>query len=135
MAKEGQDITMFELWRNSEFKKCVIRFLILFGGMLLILSLLLGIFYNEVKKGIIEQDAAIAGTILTRHPELEQEVVSSLRNRATESQMNIGFSILSRYGLNKSLLIDRTPILQNLIGNAIFTIVLFMLLFFMIVLW
>ena len=126
---------MFELWRNSEFKKCVIRFLILFGGMLLILSLLLGIFYNEVKKGIIEQDAAIAGTILTRHPELEQEVVSSLRNRATESQMNIGFSILSRYGLNKSLLIDRTPILQNLIGNAIFTIVLFMLLFFMIVLW
>ena len=113
---ERRDFEMFELWRNTDYKKTMVRIFILFGVMLLVLAFILGIFINRVKLGIIEQDAAFAGIVMKNHPELEQDLVAAIQGRVTDTEINEGYSILTEYGINKWLLTDRTPVLKDLYG-------------------
>ena len=119
---------MFELWRNSDYKKTMVRIFILFGAMLLILAFILAFFINRVKLGIIEQDAAFAGIVMEKHPELKQDLAAAIQGRATDAEINAGYSVMTEYGINKGLLIGRTPILKDLYGLLLIIGIVFLFL-------
>jgi signal transduction histidine kinase len=110
---------MFGLWRNNDYKKMIIHVLMLFGAMLLFLGLILALFLNGVKRGIIEQEASFAAIVHEKHPELEDELISAIRGEIQAGDPDTGYAVLKQYGFDKNLAVGRTPILKDVYWTAV----------------
>ncbi|MGL4453157.1 MAG: sensor histidine kinase [Sarcina sp.] len=91
---------------NYEVKKsnkALIIVLVIFSG---IMNLFFINNNHEVKKNYIKGQEEIVGNILSKRPELEQEVVTAILGEATDVNSNLGKNILSEYSYDENLSLD-----------------------------
>lgn len=119
------------MFKNKEVKQ-----LFFSQFIILIIAIILSIIFTEIisnfyKNELINNNSYIISSIIKKHPELENEVISSILKR--ESNQNFGKEILKKYGLDDIEMLDYIDYNQNIklrvrTYNIMFTILMFIML-------
>ncbi|MDU6877520.1 MAG: HAMP domain-containing sensor histidine kinase [Clostridium botulinum] len=121
---------MLKYFRNPEIKELTFKF-----SMLFILFAVLTTFFikgelTKLNKDYINQNTLIAGNILSKHPELEEEIILSLKGNedATykeEKNYKIGKNFLKKYSYDENLDIYKNPALEQFSTTFIYRIIIY----------
>ncbi|RAS91785.1 hypothetical protein A3863_04720 [Priestia endophytica] len=125
----NKGISFFDLWQNPEMKS-VRRFFLIY---LLLFTIIIGygtyFLGQQFKNEYIESNAAITGTLLKQHPELQEDLMVLLTKDVSEDEKRIGMNILHEYGISSNLSMVFFPQLNDFFKTltlcAIFTFLLF----------
>ncbi|MHB9936797.1 two-component sensor histidine kinase [Clostridium sporogenes] len=129
---------MLKYFRNPEIKELTFKFSIIFILFATLTTIFIKGELNKLNKDYINQNTLIVGNILSKHPELEEEIILSLKSNedATyneEKNYKIGKNILEKYSYDENLDIYKNPVLKNFSINFIYrTIIYFALAIFII---
>ncbi|APH16858.1 his Kinase A domain protein [Clostridium sporogenes] len=120
---------MLKYFRNPEIKELTFKFSIIFILFAILTTIFIKAELNKLNKDYINQNTIIVGNILSKHPELEEEVVRSLNgeNKGNNKDQNykIGKKILDKYSYNENLDIYKNPALNNFSKNLIYKIIIY----------
>jgi signal transduction histidine kinase len=92
---------------------------------ILFISLMAFIFNAEVEVlngESIKQNVAIAGTVLQKYPELEEEIVSNFTKGYNENY-EYGKGILKKYSYDGNLMVSKNPLISEFYQGALFKII------------
>ena len=88
------------LYNNPEVKSITTKFLIMSLVVMIFLFIFMKIEINNFKNLYIEQNTALAGKILSKHPSLKDELIPIFTKGASKEEISIGKLTLSKYNLN-----------------------------------
>ncbi|MDP4092630.1 MAG: HAMP domain-containing sensor histidine kinase [Bacillota bacterium] len=108
---------MYSIFRNPEFKSILVKMFFLQIIFSVLLFCLADIKMAELNKSISERNIALAGEVLSRHPELEKDITGLITGKASESEIAAGRNILEQYGYKTDLGILSQPLLGNVYKN------------------
>ncbi len=124
---------MREYYENQELRKssCIILILAL-------LSILISFYtidksYEGIKDNYVDNNAAVVGKIVKIHPELKNEVVTTITKDSSEEDIKTGRQILKDYSYSTELNISLMPQLENNYRKLIKSLLISMVCFFAIV--
>ncbi len=105
---------MYSLIKNPELKTILLKLVL---AQVILASLIFLVVKYElavINRVITAQNIALTGQILSRYPELEDELVRFITQEADQAEIFKGEQILKKYGYQEDLLISAQPVLQNL---------------------
>lgn len=118
------------------FKNKEVRQLFFSQTIILIIAIILSITFTEIisnfyKNELIKNNSYIIGSIIEKHPEFENEIISSILKR--DSNQNFGKEVLKKYGLDDIEMLDYIDYNQNIklrirTYNIMFTVIIFIIL-------
>lgn len=111
------------LINNEEIRSLAIKIILV---QILFIALISFAFHKEVRilnKESIKQNVAIAGAVLQKYPELEEEIVTNFTTGYSENY-EYGKSILKKYSYDDSLMISKNPLISGFYKGALFKIIL-----------
>ena len=118
---------------NVEIRRFIKGFI---GVFLITILLSLGVSYinvNIIKGKVIENNQAILGKILSKNPDLENEIVDIITQGKSKENIELGKGVLNKYNYDSSISLEYEPIISSSI-NEIFNInVLFVIIIFNII--
>ncbi len=104
---------MSSYFRNPELKstgaKLIIMHLVFFGIMFLFVHHEINILNNKV----VDQNTSMVGQVLSKHPELEDDIVRSVTKPANSKEVAKGKEVLNNYNYHKKLSLSSQPLLKN----------------------
>lgn len=115
--------------RNKELRSIIIKALVLGLVFLLLGTLSLNIFVNNINKDIIRRDAGIVGNLIEKHPEDKEEIIKSITKGASSEKIKNGQEILDRYGYEKDIKPSSQPLLSKLKQNMLVYLLTYIVLF------
>ncbi|EPS49639.1 sensor histidine kinase [Clostridium botulinum CFSAN002367] len=71
---------MLKYFRNPEIKELTFKFSIIFILFAILTTILIKGELNKLNRDYINQNTLIVGNILSKHPELEEEIILSLKS-------------------------------------------------------
>ena len=104
MSRGGRNLLKY--FRNPEIKALTLEFSII----VILFSILTTVFIkgelNKLNKDYINQNTQIVGNILSKHPELEQEIIVSINNSAhsKNKENNKSYDEEKNYKIGKNFL-------------------------------
>ncbi|WP_061320076.1 sensor histidine kinase [Clostridium botulinum] len=121
---------MLKYFRNPEIKELTFKFSIIFILFAILTTIFIKAELNKLNKDYINQNTLIVGNILSKHPELEDEVILSLNSNQDaiynqEKNYKIGKKVLEKYSYDENLDIYKNPILNNFSMNFIYRIIIY----------
>ncbi|NFJ85020.1 HAMP domain-containing histidine kinase [Clostridium botulinum] len=121
---------MLKYFRNPEIKELTFKFGIIFILFAILTTIFIKAELNKLNKDYINQNTLIVGNILSKHPELEDEVILSLNSNKDarynqEKNYKIGKKVLEKYSYDENLDIYKNPILNNFSMNFIYRIIIY----------
>ncbi|NFN59082.1 HAMP domain-containing histidine kinase [Clostridium botulinum] len=121
---------MLKYFRNPEIKELTFKFSIIFILFAILTTIFIKAELNKLNKDYINQNTLIVGNILSKHPELEDEVILSLNSNKDaryneEKNYKIGKKVLEKYSYDENLDIYKNPILNNFSMNFIYRIIIY----------
>lgn len=117
------------LLNNKEIRSLAIKVILV---QILFIVLIAFAFHKEVKvlnKESIKQNIAIAGVVLQKYPELEEEIVSSFTKGYSENY-EYGKGILKKYSYDDNLMISKNPLLNGFYQGSLLKIILLIIIGF-----
>ena len=93
---------------NPEVKKYNLNIFLIF-----IASIIIMVFVNIMSLNIIKDNKAIVGNILSKHPELENEIVDIITQSNTNQNVELGKEVLEKYNYKSSITLKEEPIIKN----------------------
>lgn len=119
---------MKSLYQNPEVKTLTYRFLIVNIIFIVIFYSFMNLEINNLKNLYIDQNTALAGKILKKAPNLEHDIISIFTKGASNNELTLGKSIMSKYSFKQNLdFLYITPF--NIYYNSLFfrgTVLLFL---------
>ena len=98
---------------NPEVKKYNLNlFLILIASIIIMLFVNI-MSLNIIKDNIVINNQAIVGNILSKHPELEDEIVDIITQSNTNQNVELGKEVLEKYNYKSSITLKEEPIIKN----------------------
>ncbi|WP_125152309.1 HAMP domain-containing sensor histidine kinase [Clostridium rectalis] len=125
---------MNKYFYNPELKKSSFIMVILAISTLFITIITINSNYENIKKGYMENNMALIGGIIKKHPELKKEIVPLVLKAPKEYNIQYGKEILKEYGINENLEIEFIPTMKFSNNIALKNIIITLCLFFVIVL-
>ncbi|NFL95154.1 HAMP domain-containing histidine kinase [Clostridium botulinum] len=121
---------MLKYFRNPEIKELTFKFSLIFILFAILTTIFIKGELNKLNKDYINQNTLIVGNILSKHPELEDEVILSLNSNKDaryneEKNYKIGKKVLEKYSYDENLDIYKNPILNNFSMNFIYRIIIY----------
>ncbi|MCS4480946.1 hypothetical protein JQ035_14775 [Clostridium botulinum] len=121
---------MLKYFRNPEIKELTFKFSIIFILFAILTTIFIKGELNKLNKDYINQNTLIVGNILSKHPELEDEVILSLNSNKDaryneEKNYKIGKKVLEKYSYDENLDIYKNPILNNFSMNFIYRTIIY----------
>ncbi|WP_409069455.1 sensor histidine kinase [Clostridium sp. FAM 1755] len=121
---------MLKYFRNPEIKEITFKFSILFILFAVLTTLFVKGEVSKLNKDYINQNTLIVGNIISKHPELEDEIIGSLNNKSRiyneERNYKIGKKVLEKYSYDENLDIYKNPALKNFSTNFIYRIIIYL---------
>lgn len=105
------------MFRVRDFKKFILYSFILFIGLNLAYFIFLNKTYREISNEIYNKNAAIAGSILRDHRELEEDVVKNISKSIDSDDVKLGTEILDKYSYTESP--DDQNVLKSIYKDSI----------------
>ena len=120
------------LLSNMEIRKFIKGLTGIFLISILISLLVSYININIIKEKVVENNQAILGQILSKNPELENEIVDIITQGKSKENIDLGKATLSKYNYNSSIRLNNEPIISSSINeifniNVLFVIIIFIL--------
>ncbi|WP_434291361.1 sensor histidine kinase [Clostridium botulinum] len=121
---------MLKYFRNPEIKELTFKFSLIFILFAILTTIFIKGELNKLNKDYINQNTLIVGNILSKHPELEDEVILSLNNNKDaryneEKNYKIGKKVLEKYSYDENLDIYKNPVLKNFSINFIYRAIIY----------
>ncbi|NFI07526.1 HAMP domain-containing histidine kinase [Clostridium botulinum] len=121
---------MLKYFRNPEIKELTFKFSLIFILFAILTTIFIKGELNKLNKDYINQNTLIVGNILSKHPELEDEVILSLNSNQDaiynqEKNYKIGKKVLEKYSYDENLDIYKNPILKNFSINFIYRTIIY----------
>ena len=105
------------MFRVRDFKKFILYSFILFIGLNLAYFIFLNKTYREISNEIYNKNAAIAGSILRDHRDLEEDVVKNISKSIDSDDVKLGTEILDKYSYTESP--DDQNVLKSIYKDSI----------------
>ena len=121
---------MSSFLKNPEVKRIILRLLllqILFGAI--IFFFVQNQMYS-LHKNILNNNQALVGHILLKHPELENEVINFTTKSASEQEISKGRNVLFQYGYDENTELPSVPIIKDFYRSFELKLQTIVLLFF-----
>lgn len=120
------------LLSNMEIRKFIKGLTGIFLISILISLLVSYININIIKEKVVENNQAILGQIISKNPELENEIVDIITQGKSKENIDLGKIVLNKYNYNSSIRLDNEPIINSSINeifnmNVLFVIIIFIL--------
>ncbi|KEI77812.1 histidine kinase [Clostridium botulinum A2 117] len=121
---------MLKYFRNPEIKELTLKFSLIFILFAILTTIFIKGELNKLNKDYINQNTLIVGNILSKHPELEDEVILSINSNQDaiynqEKNYKIGKKVLEKYSYDENLDIYKNPILKNFSINFIYRTIIY----------
>lgn len=121
---------MKKFMENPEIKR-IYTFTALFVVLILaILYIIMKFEYNSIKRNYIDLNAALAGRIVSAHPELKNDIASVIIKGGSSSDISEGRRILAESGYDASLPLDFVNGIRECYQNNMYILLTMVLLFF-----
>ena len=125
------DVKMM-LLSNMEIRKFIKGLTGIFLISILISLLVSYININIIKEKVVENNQAILGQIISKNPELENEIVDIITQGKSKENIDLGKITLNKYNYNSSIRLSNEPIISTSINeifnmNVLFVIIIFIL--------
>ena len=120
------------LLSNMEIRKFIKGLTGIYLISILISLLVSYININIIKEKVVENNQAILGQIISKNPELENEIVDIITQGKSKENIDLGKIVLNKYNYNSSIRLDNEPIINSSINeifnmNVLFVIIIFIL--------
>lgn len=117
---------------NIEVRKFIRNYILLLSVSIVLVVFINFINLNIVKQSVIENNQAIIGNVVDKHPELEQSIIDIITQNKSREYIKTGENILNKYNYNNKLTLFEEPILNKsikdtLIVNLLFTVFVFIM--------
>ena len=98
---------------NPEVKKYNLNLFLMFIASIIIMLFVNIMSLNIIKDNIVINNQAIVGNILSKHPELENEIVDIITQSNTNQNVELGKEVLEKYNYKSSITLKEEPIIKN----------------------
>ncbi|GAA0704112.1 HAMP domain-containing sensor histidine kinase [Paraclostridium ghonii] len=106
---------------NVEIKSFIKNYTILFMITIMFCVGVSFISVNIIKDKVVENNQAIIGSILSQHPNLENNIVGIVTQGKSKDDISLGKEILKKYSYDKNIRLNNEPIIRESI-NKVFSI-------------
>lgn len=100
---------MQALFRNKEVKSMTFKFIILQIIILLLSTFLINMELKKLNNVYLVQNSAVLGRILKLNPEEESNIIKYYTKDISETDLEYGRAILTKYGYNQSISLSGVP--------------------------
>ncbi|XAM46441.1 Adaptive-response sensory-kinase SasA [Terrisporobacter petrolearius] len=98
---------------NVEMKSFIRRFSVLFLVAIIMCSGVTLINLRIIKDKVVENNQAIIGNILSKRPELEEDIIDIVTQGNSKDNVDFGQKILSKYNYNDNISLNNEPIINE----------------------
>lgn len=98
---------------NVEMKSFIRRFSVLFLVAIIMCSGVTLINLRIIKEKVVENNQAIIGNILSKRPELEEDIIDIVTQGNSKDNVDFGQKILSKYNYNDNISLNNEPIINE----------------------
>lgn len=98
---------------NVEMKSFIRRFSVLFLVAIIMCSGVTLINLRIIKEKVVENNQAIIGNILSKRPELEEDIIDIVTQGNSKDNVDFGEKILSKYNYNNNISLNNEPIINE----------------------
>lgn len=98
---------------NVEMKSFIRRFSVLFLVAIVMCSGVTLINLRIIKEKVVENNQAIIGNILSKRPELEEDIIDIVTQGNSKDNVDFGQKILSKYNYNDNISLNNEPIINE----------------------
>ena len=98
---------------NPEVKKYNLNLFLIFIASIIIMLIVNIMSLNIIKDNIVINNQSIVGNILSKHPELENEIVDIITQSNTNQNVELGKEVLEKYNYKSSITLKEEPIIKN----------------------
>ena len=88
---------------NPEVKKYNLNLFLIFIASIIIMLFVNIMSLNIIKDNIVINNQSIVGNILSKHPELEDEIVDIITQSNTNQNVELGKEVLEKYNYKRSI--------------------------------
>lgn len=103
---------------NVEIKSFIKNYTILF---MITVMLCVGVSFisvNIIKDKVVENNQSIIGSILSKHPNLESNIVGIVTQGKSKDDISLGKEILKKYSYDKNIRLNNEPIIRDSIKKV-----------------
>ena len=99
---------------NPEVKKYNLNLFLIFIASIIIMLFVNIMSLNIIKDNIVINNQSIVGNILSKHPELENDIVDIItQSNTTNQNVELGKEVLEKYNYKSSITLKEEPIIKN----------------------
>lgn len=98
---------------NVEIKSFIKNYTILFMITVILCVGVSFISVNIIKDKVVENNQAIIGSILSKHPNLESNIVGIITQGKSKDDISLGKEILKKYSYDKNIRLNNEPIIRD----------------------
>lgn len=98
---------------NVEMKSFIRRFSVLFLVAIIMCGGVTLINLRIIKDKVVENNQAIIGNILSKRPELEEDIIDIVTQGNSKDNVDFGQKILSKYNYNSNISLNNEPIINE----------------------
>ena len=102
---------------NPEVKKYNLNLFLIFIASIIIMLIVNIMSLNIIKDNIVINNQSIVGNILSKHPELENEIVDIITQSNTNQNVELGKEVLEKYNYKSSITLKEEPIIKIIFQN------------------
>ena len=99
--------------RNPEVKKAAVKLTILHVIFISIILMFTHYEMTELNEKFVDQNTAMVGKVLYKHPELEDDIIEDVTRDASSQEVTKGKQVLKNYDYDKKLSLNSQPVLKN----------------------
>ena len=104
---------MSNILKNSEIKKVIIAVVTLGIIFYRISFLSINLTFNNISKNYAKENIALAGAILEKYPELEDEIIPIIIKGYNKENYNLGLSYMDKYSYGITLPAYKNYLINN----------------------
>lgn len=99
--------------KNPELKSIALKVVLL--QILFAAATFLFVAYElaNVNKSIVRQNTTLVGQLLSKHPELEDQIIGYVTKEASQEEFETGRQVLGRYGYSENMPLIAQPVLRK----------------------
>lgn len=111
---------MHEVIRNPEWKSVFTKFILVQLGLAVLIYVVMNQQIQSINETVVNQHAAFVGQVLSKQPQLEDQLVQHITKGSDQQDLMLGKQILSQYGYTEHMNIKDQPALSGtaLPGNT-----------------
>lgn len=121
---------------NPEIKNNILKIFIIFVIITICALLYMNFFWSRLNKTIINNNIAVIGNVINKHPELKDDIVSSFTKGINDEELKKGIDAAQKYGYTNELPVTVTPIIKDFYIKSIYgeviVLTIFLILFIII---